>query len=53
MSFEPAKPTKLNIKNYKKLYHKERERNEILKKKNNYCLAKMNILTNYKNGGER
>jgi hypothetical protein len=46
-------PTKLMIKNYKILYHKEQERNEILEKKNNYLLAKINILTNNQNKGEK
>ena len=46
-------PTKLKIKNYKKLYHKEQERNEILEKKNKYLLAKINILTNNQNRGEK
>jgi hypothetical protein len=46
-------PTKLMIKNYKKLYHKEQERNEILEKKYIYLLAKINILTNNQNRGEK
>lgn len=49
---QPTKPKKLKIKNYKKLYHKEQERNEILEKKYKYSLAKINILTNNKNRGE-
>jgi len=39
--------------NYKKLYHKEKERNEILEKKNKYLLAKINIHTNNQNVGEK
>lgn len=51
---EQPKPKKIiNIKNYKKLYHKENERNEILEKKNKYLLAKINILTNNQNIGEK
>jgi hypothetical protein len=50
---QPTKQTKLKIKNYKKLYHKEQERNEILEKKNKYLLAKINVLTNNKNIGEK
>lgn len=30
-----TKPKMFNIKNYKKMFHKERERNEILEKKIN------------------
>jgi len=45
--------TKLKIKNYKKLYHKEQERNEILEKINKYLLAKINILENNQNIGEK
>ena len=48
-----TKPKMLNIKKYKKMFHKERERNEILEKKNKYLLAKINILTNNKNRGEQ
>lgn len=51
---QPAKPNKIIIKkNYKKLYHKEKERNEILEKKNKYLLAKINIHTNNQNIGEK
>lgn len=49
---QQAKSIKL-IKNYKKLYHREHERNEILKKKNKYLLAKINILLNNQNRGEK
>ena len=48
------KPNKIIIKkNYNKLYHKEKERNEILEKKNKYLLAKINIHTNNQNIGEK
>ena len=51
---EQPKPDKIIIKkNYKKLYHKEKERNEILEKKNKYLLAKINIHTNNQNIGEK
>ena len=51
---EQPKPNKIIIKkNYKKLYHKEKERNEILEKKNKYLLAKINIHTNNQNVGEK
>ena len=51
---QPAKPNKIIIKkNYKKLYHKEKERNEILEKKKKYLLAKINIHTNNQNIGEK
>jgi len=51
---EQPKPKKIiEIKNYKKLYHKEKERNEILEKKNKYLLARINILTNNQNTGEK
>jgi len=51
---EQPKPNKIIIKkNYKKLYHKEKERNEILEKKNKYLLAKINIHTNNQNIGEK
>lgn len=50
---EQPKQKKIIKKNYKKLYHKEKERNEILEKKNKYLLAKINILTNNKNVGEK
>lgn len=50
---EQPKQKKIIKKNYKKLYHKEKERNEILEKKNKYLLAKINILTNNKNIGEK
>lgn len=54
MSSEQPKPNKIIIKkNYKKLYHKEKERNEILEKKNKYLLAKINIHTNNQNIGEK
>jgi hypothetical protein len=48
-----TKPKMFKIKNYKKMYHKEQERNEILEKKNKYLLDKINILTNNKNRGEK
>ena len=51
---EQPKPNKIIIKkNYKKLYHKEKERNEIIEKKNKYLLAKINIHTNNQNIGEK
>ena len=51
---EQPKPKKIiKIKNYKKLYHKEKERNEILEKKNKYLLARINIITNNQNTGEK
>lgn len=51
---EQPKPNKIIIKkNYKKLYHKEKERNEILEKKNKYLLAKINIHINNQNIGEK
>jgi hypothetical protein len=51
---EQPKPNKIIIKkNYKKLYHKEKERNEILEKKNKYLFAKINIHTNNQNIGEK
>lgn len=51
---EQPKPNKIIIKkNYKKLYDKEKERNEILEKKNKYLLAKINIHTNNQNIGEK
>lgn len=50
---EQLKPKKIIKKNYKRLYHKEKERNEILEKKNEYLLAKINILTNNQNIGEK
>lgn len=51
---EQPKPYKIIIKkNYNKLYHKEKERNEILEKKNKYLLAKINIHTNNQNIGEK
>lgn len=51
---DQPKPDKIIIKkNYKKLYHKEKERNEILEKKNKYLLAKINIHTNNQNIGEK
>ena len=51
---EQPKPNKIIIKkNYKKLYHKEKERNEILEKKKKYLLAKINIHTNNQNIGEK
>ena len=50
---QQPEPTKLKIKNYKKLYYKEKERNEILEKKNKYLLARIKILTNNKNTGKK
>ena len=51
---EQPKPNKIIIKkNYKKLYHKEKERNEIIEKKKKYLLAKINIHTNNQNIGEK
>ena len=51
---EVVEPTKGGeIKKYEKLYCKEKERNDILEKKNKYLLAKINILTNNKNKGEQ
>ena len=51
---EQPKPNKIIIKkNYKKLYYKEKERNEILEKKIKYLLAKINIHTNNLNIGEK
>ena len=51
---EQPKPNKITIKkNYKKLYQKEKERNQILEKKNRYLLAKINIHTNNQNIGEK
>jgi hypothetical protein len=49
---KPKKIIKIK-KNFKKLYHKEKESNEILEKKNKYLLARINILTNNKNTGEK
>ena len=43
----------MSSEEYKKLYHEEKERNEILEKKNKYFLAKINILTNNQNIGEK
>jgi hypothetical protein len=43
----------IKVKNYKKLYCKEKERNDILEKENKYVLAKINILTNNPNKGDR
>lgn len=42
-----------DIKNYKKLYCKEKKINDILEKKNKYLLTKINILTNNQNKGEK
>jgi len=51
---EQPKPNKIIIKkNYKKMYHKEKEINEILANKNKYLLAKINIHTNNQNVGEK
>ena len=51
---EQPKPNQFIIeKKYKKLYHKEKERNEIVEKKNKYLLAKIKILTNNQNRGEK
>jgi hypothetical protein len=43
----------LKVKNYKKLYFKEKERNDNLEKKNKYLSAKIKILTNNQNKGEK
>lgn len=48
-----SEQTTSQIKNYKKLYHKEKERNEILEKKNKYLLTRISILTNNQNTGEK
>lgn len=51
---EQPKPNKIIIKKkYKKMYHKEKERNEILEKKNKYLLAKINVHTSNQNIGEK
>ena len=51
---EQPKPNKIIIKKiYKKIYHKEKERNEILEKKKKYLLAKINIHTSNQNRGEK
>lgn len=51
---EQPNPKKIiKIKNYEKLYHKEKESNEILEKINKYLLARINILTNNQNTGEK
>ena len=46
-------PGPKKIENHKKLYSKEKERNNILETENNYLLAKINILTNEQNKGEK
>ena len=43
----------IKVKNYKKLYCKEKQRNSILEKENKYLLAKINIRTNNRNRGEK
>lgn len=42
-----------NVINYKKLYYKEKEINELLEKRNKYLISKINILTNKQNKGEK
>jgi hypothetical protein len=51
---EQPKPKKIiKIKNYKKLYYEQKERNELLKKTNKYLMAKENIRTSKQNKGEK
>lgn len=51
---QQPKPIKIiKEKKYKKLYCKEKKRNDILEKENKYLLAKINILTNNQNKGEK
>ena len=50
---QQPEPKKFIIKDYKKLYYNEKERNDILEKKNEYLLARINILTNNQNKGEK
>lgn len=50
---QPKPKRVIKIKNYKNLYCKEKEINNILEKENEYLSAKINILTNNQNKGEK
>jgi len=50
---EQPKPPTIKVKNYKKLYYNQKEENDMLEKINKYLMAKINILTNKQNKGEK